>query len=1150
MKKMIFTSLLVIAAGIMYGQTTYYWTGGTAPTSYTANTNWNTQLNGGGTNRAAAAATDILVFDGTNVGGATPATGLVNTTVTSTNSGRLILQNNAQVNLGRSAAGSAAITINGDGTAADDLIVGAGCTLTLGTAIYNYDVSMVMSANATALISGTVYLGPLSTTVHTRSYITASAANSVVFATGAVCHITDSTATSGFNASVQDGIVFRTGASLYYYTGRSPVGNNSTLQFTNFDAGSNLYFMGSNVSYLDGITAYASSSWNNRKALGNVFIKNGSTFTADGPSDRIDDLTIDINSTFTTHTSGVTPVLGNLTVNGTFNAPAASTNAVVMGGNTPQTISGTGTIAIPFLTVANYSDVTLARSLNVLSGTDVLGKMNFGAGNQLTGAGTFVSKVNVTTATPVTGNTVAGSYRITNVTGTMTGLSGLKIAGNGLAANTNVTGFSVANTTILLSKPATATLTGASFTFGSDTATMVTAHVNGMDSLTGSVIVVGNKTYQSGTNYIINGATTKPFGITSGSPATTIDAGFVDINANVTVNRSVNIYNHLLLNGILTLRPLDLARLLPNAAITGTFSSTKYIATDYTAGGAQSFVQVDGITAATIVPTGTTAYYLPVTITPTASSNFTAAVFTGITSNGTITGTPLTPVQKQGVVDAVWNISRPVGTGNFTLQLNWPTALEGSTFTTLPNTDIGLIKNNGTSYDLPVGTGNNTANTVTGTVSSPGAFSAGAVPQVSPFVFNALPVKTYGNPDFTGGATSLNTTQPIIYTSSNPLVATIAGSFIHITGAGTSDITASQASDGFYPAASITRTLTVNKAPLTIKADDKSRFEGLANPPLTITYTGFVLGETPAVLLTAPVISTTATIASPPGAYPITVSGATAANYTITHTNGTLTVIAKTTQTITFSQPATKTYGNADFAIGATSTNNTIPLTYTSSNPLVATIVGNNIHIVGAGTSTITVSQAGNDGYFPATPVSRTLTVNKANLTIKVLDTVKTTGQPNPAFTITYTGFVLGETVANLTTPPVAATTATAGSAPGYYPITLSGATSSNYNIIYTNGRLTVLPLSGTGEKYMNAYRNAGGNLTVKVYSNEPALGDILVFDMQGRLVARKNLFMPVGFISADINASIFTSGTYIVTIKGINGSNVDLKKMILFIKQ
>jgi hypothetical protein len=51
---------------------------------------------------------------------------------------------------------------------------------------------------------------------------------------------------------------------------------------------------------------------------------------------------------------------------------------------------------------------------------------------------------------------------------------------------------------------------------------------------------------------------------------------------------------------------------------------------------------------------------------------------------------------------------------------------------------------------------------------------------------------------------------------------------------------------------------------------------------------------------------------------------------------------------------------------------------------------------------------------------------------------------------------------------------------------------------------------------------------------------------MNGRLVAKKNLFMPVGFTSTDVNAQIMTTGIYVVTIKG-NG--VDLRKMIAFIR-
>jgi hypothetical protein len=287
-------------------------------------------------------------------------------------------------------------------------------------------------------------------------------------------------------------------------------------------------------------------------------------------------------------------------------------------------------------------------------------------------------------------------------------------------------------------------------------------------------------------------------------------------------------------------------------------------------------------------------------------------------------------------------------------------------------------------------------------------------------------------------------------------------------------------------------------------------------------------------------------LTSPPGTYPITVSGATSDNYIITFVDGTLTVQPKQNQAITFNALPVKTYGNADFAAGATSTNNTIPVTYSSSNTNVATIIGNNIHIVGAGTSNITASQAGNAGYFPAPDVTRVLTVNKANLAIRVRDTTKVQGQPNPPFTITYTGFVLGENVANLLTPPVATTTAMDVSSPGFYPITLSGATSNNYNITYTNGRLTIFPPTGNTVQHFNAFMSNSTTLTVRVFSPSPSLGDIMVYDMAGRPLLRKNLFMPAGFISMDIPVTTLPSGIYTVVVKG---DGVDLRKNIRILK-
>jgi autotransporter-associated beta strand protein len=80
----------------------------------------------------------------------------------------------------------------------------------------------------------------------------------------------------------------------------------------------------------------------------------------------------------------------------------------------------------------------------------------------------------------------------------------------------------------------------------------------------------------------------------------------------------------------------------------------------------------------------------------------------------------------------------------------------------------------------------------------------------------------------------------------------------------------------------------VSPAPLTITADDQAKVAGGPLPTLTAHYSGFVLGQTPAVLATPVTLATYS--GDTAGSYAIVASGATAANYTITFANGILTV--------------------------------------------------------------------------------------------------------------------------------------------------------------------------------------------------------------------------------------------------------------------
>jgi hypothetical protein len=443
-------------------------------------------------------------------------------------------------------------------------------------------------------------------------------------------------------------------------------------------------------------------------------------------------------------------------------------------------------------------------------------------------------------------------------------------------------------------------------------------------------------------------------------------------------------------------------------------------------------------------------------------------------------------------------------------------------------------------------TGNNVTNVATASIVNFGAYGVGAKPPAQAFVFNPLPNKIYGDADFNGGAISLNSSQPIVYASSNPAVASIVNNDIHITGVGNTTITATQASDGFYPAVSSSQSLTVNKAPLTIKADDKTKPQGDPNPALTVSYTGFVYGQTSSALSSPVILSTTAITSSPAGTYPIVASGAVAANYNITFVNGTMTVTPRQNQVITFNAFPTKTYGNNNFPTGASSNNNTIPITYTSSNPLVAIVVGSNVQIVGAGTTVITASQAGNAFYYAAPNVSQTLTVNKANLNVRVADTTRLFGQPNPPFTIIYTGFVLGENAGALISAPTPGTIATIVSAPNYYAIVALGGVSNNYNFVYTNGRLTVLPATGTTQTFFSAYMTSRNSATVTLYSPEVDLGDIYIYDMMGTLIRKKNVYIGKGFMNYNIEVKMPAPGIYNVVLVS---KNLELKTTLVVIR-
>jgi len=262
--------------------------------------------------------------------------------------------------------------------------------------------------------------------------------------------------------------------------------------------------------------------------------------------------------------------------------------------------------------------------------------------------------------------------------------------------------------------------------------------------------------------------------------------------------------------------------------------------------------------------------------------------------------------------------------------------------------------------------------------------------------------------------------------------------------------------DNNYSFAYVNGSLTITKAALTAKADDKSRSYGLSNPTFTISYTGFVNGDTQGDIV-VPSASSIANASSNVGSYPITLSGGSSVNYNISLQPGALTV--NISPLIARASDLSKTYGQ---------TNPTLTIVYAGflngdnvgsiTQPIITTTAVTNSN-VGAYAINLSGGSAINYGIILQ---SGTMTINKTSLTISASNQTRLYGAANPAFTLTYAGFVNGENASVIDSPTIASTPANVLSPTGSYTINVSGGSDNNYNLINATGTLTITKVSLT----------------------------------------------------------------------------------------
>ena len=269
--------------------------------------------------------------------------------------------------------------------------------------------------------------------------------------------------------------------------------------------------------------------------------------------------------------------------------------------------------------------------------------------------------------------------------------------------------------------------------------------------------------------------------------------------------------------------------------------------------------------------------------------------------------------------------------------------------------------------------------------------------------------------------------------------------------------------------------LTITPAPLTVTARSYTRKQGDENPMFEIDYEGFKLGETEEALTEIPTANCEATPESEPGDYAITLTEGEAQNYVLMLVNGTLTV-EEADPVVLMALSYEREYGDDNPDFGFTSEGAPVDgepqiiCEATKESP-----VGSYPIRIFKGTV-----KNYNDSYMDGT-----LTITKAMLYVSVTDTIKEEGQDSPDFTISIEGFKLGETAEVLTAMPQATCEATADSPVGEYVIVVSGGEAQNYELTYTNGKLTVIESTAIA-------RLVGSNIPFDVY------------DLKGLLIARQ----------------------------------------------
>ena len=322
----------------------------------------------------------------------------------------------------------------------------------------------------------------------------------------------------------------------------------------------------------------------------------------------------------------------------------------------------------------------------------------------------------------------------------------------------------------------------------------------------------------------------------------------------------------------------------------------------------------------------------------------------------------------------------------------------------------------------------------------------------------ALPALTYAVTGFVNGdGNSSMQGAPALVTTATP--ASHVGSYPIVCATGT--LTSQQ-----YTFSCSSGTLTINKAIITVKGASLSMTYGGPLPALSTQLSGFVNGDSAAVVSGIASVSSVVTPVTPVGVYPFTVGvgSLAAADYSFIAANGAITVkkatliVTAATQTTTYGAalPAL-TYTMTGFVNGDSQRTATSGVPQMSTTAAITSPTGNYLITSAPGSL---AAQNYTFGFAPAW-----MKVNKATLTVTANNLSMQVGGTVPVLTYSMSGWVNGDTESTaITGAPSLTTSATSKSAAGSYTITVGAGSikANNYQVAGVNGTLIATQLTAS----------------------------------------------------------------------------------------